>query len=166
MQRLGARTRRACEPGPAGQPALRRHAAGAARWLAWRRHAAGRRAGSSPCRVLLQDAILAGPQSCAAPAILAPAAASCLEVGCGTGYVLTSLALLLRQVGAAAQLLGTDVNAAAAAATRATLAAHEVRAVLGTGGVRGPGLLQCSQASPPVRRTERVQDQECSPCPP
>lgn len=66
-----------------------------------------------------------------ASAVRPPPLHSCLEVGCGTGYVLASLALLLRSVGAAAQLLGTDVNAAAAAATRATLAAHEVRLLAG-----------------------------------
>ncbi|KAL4426014.1 hypothetical protein ABPG75_010030 [Micractinium tetrahymenae] len=51
----------------------------------------------------------------------------CLEVGCGSGYVVCSLALLLRQAGAAAQLLATDVNPRAAAATAQTLAAHQVR---------------------------------------
>ncbi|KAI7837658.1 hypothetical protein COHA_008520 [Chlorella ohadii] len=50
----------------------------------------------------------------------------CLEVGCGSGYVICSLALLLRELGIAAQLLATDINPQAAAATRATLAAHEV----------------------------------------
>ncbi|KAL4425153.1 hypothetical protein ABPG77_008258 [Micractinium sp. CCAP 211/92] len=50
----------------------------------------------------------------------------CLEVGCGSGYVVCSLALLLRQAGAAAQLLATDVNPLAAAATAETLAAHEM----------------------------------------
>lgn len=49
----------------------------------------------------------------------------CLEVGCGSGYVICSLALLLRELGIAAQLLATDINPQAAAATRATLAAHE-----------------------------------------
>lgn len=48
-------------------------------------------------------------------------------MGCGTGYVICSLALLLQQLGVAAQLLATDINAQAAAATRATLAAHNVR---------------------------------------
>ncbi len=37
-----------------------------------------------------------------------------------------SLALLLQQLGAAAQLFATDVNEKAAAATRETLKAHEV----------------------------------------
>jgi release factor glutamine methyltransferase len=50
----------------------------------------------------------------------------CLEVGCGSGYVICSLALLLRELGIAAQLLATDINPQAAAATSATLAAHEV----------------------------------------
>ncbi|PSC68421.1 hemK methyltransferase family member 2 [Micractinium conductrix] len=50
----------------------------------------------------------------------------CLEVGCGSGYVVCSLALLLRGAGAAAQLLATDINPAAAAATAETLEAHGV----------------------------------------
>ncbi len=56
----------------------------------------------------------------------------CLEVGCGSGYVVCSLALLLRQAGAAAQLLATDVNPLAAAATAKTLAAHEARSGAGS----------------------------------
>lgn len=46
-------------------------------------------------------------------------------MGCGSGYVICSLALLLRELGVAAQLMATDINPQAAAATRATLAAHE-----------------------------------------
>lgn len=46
-------------------------------------------------------------------------------MGCGSGYVICSLALLLRELGVAAQLLATDINPQAAAATRATLLAHE-----------------------------------------
>lgn len=51
----------------------------------------------------------------------------CLEVGCGSGYVICSLALLLRDLGAATQLLATDINPRAAAATAETLAAHQAR---------------------------------------
>ncbi len=50
-----------------------------------------------------------------------------MEVGSGSGYVITSLALLLQQLGVAAQLLTTDINEAAAAATAATMAAHQAR---------------------------------------
>ncbi|KAI3427433.1 hypothetical protein D9Q98_010348 [Chlorella vulgaris] len=50
----------------------------------------------------------------------------CLEVGSGSGYVITSLGLLLQQLGMAVQLLATDINQQAAAATAATLAAHGV----------------------------------------
>lgn len=48
----------------------------------------------------------------------------CLEVGSGSGYVLCSLALLLRELGAAAALLATDINAQATRSTLATLSAH------------------------------------------
>lgn len=48
-------------------------------------------------------------------------------MGCGSGYVITSLALLLRQAGISASLLATDLNPAALAATARTLEAHEVR---------------------------------------
>jgi hypothetical protein len=47
-------------------------------------------------------------------------------VGSGSGYVICSLALLLRQLGVAAQLLASDINHHAATATQATLAAHQV----------------------------------------
>ncbi|KAG1663545.1 hypothetical protein FOA52_003173 [Chlamydomonas sp. UWO 241] len=49
-----------------------------------------------------------------------------LEIGSGSGYVLTSAALMLRALGLAPQLLAVDINPAAAAATRATLDAHGV----------------------------------------
>ena len=55
----------------------------------------------------------------------------CLEVGCGSGYVVASLGLLLQELGVAAHLLATDVNPHAAAATAATLKAHEVRWLAG-----------------------------------
>ena len=48
-------------------------------------------------------------------------------MGSGSGYVICSLALLLRQLGVAAQLLASDINHHAAAATQATLAAHQVQ---------------------------------------
>lgn len=75
----------------------------------------------------------------------------CLEVGCGSGYVVCSLALLLRELGVAAQLLATDINPQAAAATQATLAAHEV----GRGG-GGTGATGCgSRLGAPLERRQR-----------
>ena len=50
-----------------------------------------------------------------------------LEVGCGTGYIITSLALILQNSGASAgstQLFATDLNPSAATATLETLQAH------------------------------------------
>mmetsp|Transcript_19785 Transcript_19785/g.43253 ORF Transcript_19785/g.43253 Transcript_19785/m.43253 type:complete len:218 (-) Transcript_19785:678-1331(-) len=49
----------------------------------------------------------------------------CLEIGCGTGYVICSAALLIQGNGVC---FATDVNPQAAAATRMTLAAHGVHA--------------------------------------
>jgi methylase of polypeptide subunit release factors len=62
---------------------------------------------------------------------------TCLEVGCGSGYVICSVALALQQLPAAGgagasaapqqrwQFMATDISDAALAATSATLAAHE-----------------------------------------
>lgn len=53
----------------------------------------------------------------------------CLEVGCGSGYVITSLALILGNChNCQVQLLATDVSEAAVNTTRHTLAAHKVNA--------------------------------------
>ena len=63
------------------------------------------------------------------PFSIATAAAvgcSCLELGCGSGYVSCSLALLLRSRNCAASVLVTDINPQAAAATLETLRAHQV----------------------------------------
>lgn len=49
-----------------------------------------------------------------------------MEVGSGSGYVITSLSLLLQHLGLAAHCIATDINPAANAATRHTLAAHKV----------------------------------------
>lgn len=57
-----------------------------------------------------------------------------MELGSGSGYVICSAALLLRQLGVVAQLMATDVNPEAAAATMKTLRAHEV---LGRGSAVG-----------------------------
>jgi release factor glutamine methyltransferase len=51
-------------------------------------------------------------------------------VGCGSGYVIASLALTLAAAGHSAQLWATDLNPAAAAATAATLAAHGAASVV------------------------------------
>lgn len=52
----------------------------------------------------------------------------CLEVGCGSGYVITSLALMLQEEAPGIQFFATDINLHAAAATRGTLEAHGVNA--------------------------------------
>ncbi len=49
----------------------------------------------------------------------------CLEVGCGTGYVITSVALMLQ---GAAACFATDLNPAAAATTAQTLRQHGAHA--------------------------------------
>ncbi|CAL1402606.1 unnamed protein product [Linum trigynum] len=58
--------------------------------------------------------------------------AICLEVGCGSGYVITSLALMLRRQipSSAAYFLATDINPHALSVTGETLAAHGVEAEL------------------------------------
>ncbi|RLN41511.1 hemK methyltransferase family member 2 [Panicum miliaceum] len=52
----------------------------------------------------------------------------CMEVGCGSGYVITSLAIMLRQLASGTQYLATDINKHAAETTQATLEAHGVHA--------------------------------------
>eukprot|EP01018_Ginkgo_biloba_P028930 Gb_20783 [translate_table: standard] len=51
----------------------------------------------------------------------------CLEIGCGSGYAITSLALMLGQE-SGIQYLATDINSAAIEVTHKTLAAHGVHA--------------------------------------
>jgi release factor glutamine methyltransferase len=51
-----------------------------------------------------------------------------MEVGSGSGYVITSLAIMLRQLGSGAQYLATGINQHAAETTQATLEAHGVHA--------------------------------------
>ncbi|XP_073002420.1 uncharacterized protein [Typha latifolia] len=50
----------------------------------------------------------------------------CMEVGCGSGYVITSLAIMLNQLGSGVQYFATDINMHAVESTRATLEAHGV----------------------------------------
>ena len=49
-----------------------------------------------------------------------------LEVGCGSGFVVCSAALLLRQLRINTHQLALDISSAAVQATQATLAAHDV----------------------------------------
>jgi release factor glutamine methyltransferase len=51
----------------------------------------------------------------------------CVEVGCGTGYVITSaVRIVAARNGGACQFIATDISEPALAATRATLIAHKV----------------------------------------
>ncbi|PWA71050.1 DNA methylase, N-6 adenine-specific, conserved site [Artemisia annua] len=54
----------------------------------------------------------------------------CMEVGCGSGYVITSLALILGSESQNAYYFATDVNPDATKVTRETLEAHGVNAEL------------------------------------
>ncbi|KAK9806452.1 hypothetical protein WJX73_009070 [Symbiochloris irregularis] len=52
-----------------------------------------------------------------------------LEVGCGSGYIICSIASILKSLGHTALMLATDINANATAVTSGTLKAHQVAAV-------------------------------------
>ncbi|OMO53658.1 Eukaryotic/archaeal PrmC-related protein [Corchorus capsularis] len=54
----------------------------------------------------------------------------CMEVGCGSGYVITSLILLLEEEANRSQFFATDINHHAIRVTRETMEAHGVYAEL------------------------------------
>lgn len=57
-----------------------------------------------------------------------PHASRCVEVGCGSGYVITSAVCIIAARGGTCQFIATDISEPALAATRATLEAHKVGA--------------------------------------
>lgn len=72
----------------------------------------------------------------------------CVEVGCGSGYVITSLALMLRPHIPGAYYIATDLNPHAVRVTSETLEAHGVHAEL----------IQTNIASGLEKRLERMVD--------
>ncbi|KAF7836753.1 hemK methyltransferase family member 2 [Senna tora] len=73
----------------------------------------------------LVDALLADCSN-----LLKHCPALCMEIGCGSGYVITSLALMLGQEGLGVNYIATDINPHAVSVTRETLNAHGVDAEL------------------------------------
>ncbi|RRT65455.1 hypothetical protein B296_00016869 [Ensete ventricosum] len=52
----------------------------------------------------------------------------CMELGCGSGYVISSLAIMLGELGCGVHYFATDINPNAAQVTRETLEAHGLHA--------------------------------------
>ncbi|KAK3005337.1 hypothetical protein RJ639_015950 [Escallonia herrerae] len=73
----------------------------------------------------LVDALLADRTN-----LLAHRPTLCMEVGCGSGYVITTLALILELEANGAYYIATDINPHAVRVTRQTLEAHGVQAEL------------------------------------
>lgn len=73
----------------------------------------------------LVDALLAD-----CPSLLKHCPTLCMEIGCGSGYVITSLARMLGQEGLNVNYIATDINPHAVKVTRETLDAHGVDAEL------------------------------------
>lgn len=79
----------------------------------------------------------------------------CMEVGCGSGYVITTLALLLLEENIEAYYIATDINPHAVQVTRQTLEAHKVQAELITTNIasglerRLAGLVDVMVVNPP-----------------
>ncbi|KAH9561685.1 hypothetical protein CY35_05G035800 [Sphagnum magellanicum] len=81
----------------------------------------------------LVDALLADKSS-----LLEQRPNVCMEIGCGSGYVITSLALILGDERNNAHFIATDISTAAAQVTQDTLEAHGVQAdIIVTDLVRG-----------------------------
>ncbi|XAR52858.1 Site-specific DNA-methyltransferase (adenine-specific) [Bertholletia excelsa] len=80
-----------------------------------------------PCAdsFLLVDALLADRTN-----LLEHCPTLCMEVGCGSGYVITSLALMLGQEADGAYYIATDINPHAVRVTHETLEAHGIHADL------------------------------------
>lgn len=60
---------------------------------------------------------------------LRPSKHLCLEVGCGSGYVITSVVLMLEYLGCQAHGVVTDISPDAAFSTKTTLINHGINAV-------------------------------------
>ena len=73
--------------------------------------------------------ILADALSQDAQAWGAHAPAITLEIGCGSGFVICSAALLLQQLQLTSHCMALDISSAAVHATQATLSAHDVTGV-------------------------------------